>query len=262
MKSIFIIMVIVNLSLAQETNQKPYLQWEVGEQLTYKVKWTFIKLGQIKITILNKTKMNHRSVYHCQINIDSSPSLPFVNIHDRYESHIDSSGFYSHLFQSYEKKEDFTVFTQYAYDPVKNKIDVHLEKHSEDTSVVLLDSIVVSPDKMFDSLSMFFLARALVKTSSTVNLSLFVYNKFETTDIDFTGDRDEIKHAGEKINCFYLEGKLKFVGIAGVKDDFRGWFSPDSQSVPIKASMKAFIGSVKIELQEWKNWENSIAYYN
>ena len=49
--------------------------------------------------------------------------------------------------------------------------------------------------------------------------------------------------------------RLKFVGIAGVKDEFKGWFSPDRQSVPVIAKMKAFIGSVGIELIRWKNWE-------
>jgi len=260
-KHIIITLVILSGALAQITAQQPYFKWEVGEHLSYKVKWTFIKLGQIQITIGEKTELNDRTVYPCRIHIDSSPGLPFVNIHDLYESYIDSTEYYSHLFKSYEKKSDFTLYTEYAYDPDKNRIDIHLEKIFPDTVLQLLDSTVVSPEKMFDSVSMFFLARAMVKIPTTVNLSLFVYNKFEKTDIHFTGVRDEIKHAGKKINCFFLQGKLKFVGIAGVKDEFKGWFSPDAQSVPIKAAMKAFIGSVKIELEEWINWENSIATF-
>jgi len=56
------------------------------------------------------------------------------------------------------------------------------------------------------------------------------------------------------VRGYYLDGRLRFVGIAGIKEDFKGWFSTDGQKVPLKAYMKAFIGSVKIELEDWKNW--------
>lgn len=260
--TIVISLLLFNLVPAQPSESEPYLDWKIGEELLYKVKWAFIKLGEIKIDILDKVSCNERTAYHCQIKIDSSPGLPFVNIHDCYESYIDSIYFYSHLFRSYESKEDHTIFTEYIYNPSTSQIDILLEKREENSTTVLLDSTVHSPNRMFDSLSMFFLARGMVQNSALVNLSLFVYNKFESTDINFTGSRDQIKIHGKKISCFFLAGKLKFVGIAGVKDDFKGWFSPDSQSVPIKASMKAFIGSVKIELQQWKNWEKSIVYFD
>lgn len=259
---IIIIPLLVNLVQAQRAESEPYLDWRVGEELIYNVKWTFIKLGEIKIEILDKVSCNERTAYHCQLKIDSSPGLPFVNIHDCYESYIDSAYFYSHLFRGYENKGDHTLFTEYLYNPSNREIDVLLENIEEGSRTVLLDSTVHSPNRMFDSLSMFFLARGMVKNSARINLSLFVYNKFETTDIDFTGNRDKIKIHGKEVGCFFLAGKLKFVGIAGVKEDFKGWFSPDSQSVPIKASMKAFIGSVKIELKHWKNWEKSIVYFD
>ena len=35
-------------------------QWKMGEELTYKVKWSFIKLGELKLTVLNKDTMNDR----------------------------------------------------------------------------------------------------------------------------------------------------------------------------------------------------------
>ena len=255
-------LILFSLISAQPPQSEPFLEWKIGEELLYNVKWAFLELGAIKIDILDKVSCNQRTAYHCQIKIDSRPGLPFINIHDCYESYIDSVHFYSHLFRSYESKGDHTHFTEYVYNPRTNKIDIRLEKREDNSSRVLLDSTVHSPKRMFDSLSLFFLARAMVKKTALINVSLFIYNKFENTDINFRGHRDQIKFRGEKLSCFFLEGKLKFVGIAGVKDDFEGWFSPDGQSIPIKASMKAFIGRIKIELQQWKNWENRIAYIN
>ena len=262
MKIIVTVLLLITVLSAQTPSAKPFLDWKVGEELLYKVKWTFIKLGEIKIDVLDKVKRNGRTVYHCQITIDSNPALPFVNIHDCYESYIDSVYFYAHLARSYEKKDDQLTITQYTYNPSTNMIHIRLERREPDRNLVLLDSTIYSPKRMYDSLSMFFLARAMVQNTAQIDLSLIIYSQFLNTDLNFTGTRDQIKIHGKKLSCFFLAGKLKFVGIAGVKDDFKGWFSPDSQSVPVKASMKAFIGSVKIELQQWKNWEKSIAYFD
>ena len=63
-----------------------------------------------------------------------------------------------------------------------------------------------------------------------------------------------MKAKGKKVDGYYVDGKMKFVGIAGVKEDFKGWFSQDGQSVPLHAKMKAFVGSVRLNLEWWKNW--------
>jgi len=95
-------------------------RWVVGEELTYKVKWTFIKLGELKLKILKKDTLNDRPVYHCRINVDSRPGLPFITIHDVWESYIDSAYFYSHQFNAYERDGSDLYYTTYKYD-LKNK---------------------------------------------------------------------------------------------------------------------------------------------
>ncbi len=49
--------------------------------------------------------------------------------------------------------------------------------------------------------------------------------EYRNTLINFTGETEEVKARGKKVDGFYLDGKMKFVGIAGVSDDFKGWFS-------------------------------------
>jgi hypothetical protein len=57
------------------------------------------------------------------------------------------------------------------------------------------------------------------------------------------------------IDCYYIDGEIKTKGIAGVTGPYKGWFAADGQRPPIKAELKVFIGSVKVELEEWKKWE-------
>lgn len=225
-------------------------KWQVGEELTYKVKYLFLTLGSLRFQILEKVEIDGRPAYHCRLYIDSNPQLPFVSIHDIYESYIDEE-VYSHQFYSYERKSDHTVYTAYQMDYEKNRVHIIIEKWSETDTTRLLDSTAVIPEKVQDSLSLLFFARASVKHAAQMDVPVFAFNEFKYAFINFTGE----KRKKNGIEGYYLDGRLKFVGIAGIKEDFKGWFSVDPQSVPLFANMKAFIGSVGIDLKGWKNWE-------
>ena len=88
-------------------NTRPIFKWQVGEQLIYSVKWSFFTLGKLKLTVLKSDTLAGRKVYHCRINIDSNPSLPFVNIHDIYDSFMDAEDFSSNIFLSYEHEHGY-----------------------------------------------------------------------------------------------------------------------------------------------------------
>jgi hypothetical protein len=254
----FCLLICLFLPLSHSNSQpleSSSFKWIVGEELTYKVKWTFIKLGELKLKILKKDTMNHRPVYHCRINVNSRPGLPFISIHDTWESYVDSAYFYSHHFEAYEKEGSHLIYTLYRYDLKKKQVEVRVEKHKDSEKEILLDSLVSLTSEIHDGLSMLYYARGFVKKKQDSKLNIIINTDFVTTDINFSATRDEIDFNFQKLNCFYLDGRLRFVGVAGIKDDFKGWFSPDQQSIPIRAKMKAFIGSVGIELIRWNNWE-------
>jgi hypothetical protein len=250
---IFYLILLPESSHSEEQNEYNF-KWQVGEELTYSVKWTFVNLGELKLQVLSEDTINSYPVYHCRIHMDSNPSLPFIDLHDVFDSYIDAEEFYSHIFLSYEQEDKYVLYTRYDFDYDQNVVKIIIEKQYTDKIVRILDSLVTIPEKVQDSLSMLFFARAMVKDKLQMEMPVFAYNKFEKTHINFTGEKLETRTNDHDVLAYYLDGKLKFIGIAGVKDEFRGYFSTDPQRVPLKAFMKAFIGNVKIELKEWKNW--------
>jgi hypothetical protein len=54
------------------------------------------------------------------------------------------------------------------------------------------------------------------------------------------------------VDVVKFEGVAEFKGIFGLTGEFTGWFSNDDARVPIKANMEVIIGSVTIELMQWK----------
>ena len=77
-------------------------QLEVGEDLTYVVKYAFLNLGEIRFKVVGKEIINGIPVFKTVAYIDSYEGLPFVTIHQVYESFIDSSYFPLSFVRNYD----------------------------------------------------------------------------------------------------------------------------------------------------------------
>ncbi|RMI20083.1 MAG: DUF3108 domain-containing protein [Calditrichaeota bacterium] len=242
------------LTLRAEDTPKPVFQWKVGEELFYKVKYLFIKVGTLHFKVLEKTTYANRPVYHCWMHIKSASGVPLVDIDDFYESYIDEN-MYTHYFIADEKQGNHRLYTTYEMNYDSSFVRIHIEKRFPDDTVAVLDSLVSLPVKVQDGLSLLYYARAYCKTGQPGDVPVFAFNELKSTFINFTRELQELKVKGVEVKGYYLDGKMKFVGIAGVKEDFKGWFSEDPQSVPLHARMKAIVGSVKINLEWWRNWD-------
>ena len=250
---LFFVLFITISSVAKEPPQSDF-KWQVGEELFYKVRYAFFTVGTLHFEVLKKDTLRGRNVYHCRMLMKSNTAVPFVpNIEDTYESLIDEE-FYSHIFWSFEKQKDHWLVTRYDMDYEREQIHILMEKQFPADTVVVKDSTVAVTQKVQDGLSLLFYARANAKKKAQENVPVFTFFEHRDTFINFSGELDEVKARGKDVDGFYLDGKMKFVGIAGVKDDFKGWFSQDEQSVPLHAKMKAIVGSVRLNLEWWKNW--------
>ena len=221
-----------------------------GEELVYNVRYGFFDLGSVRIHTLRRQVTGADVVYACKAFIDSYPKVPFVDLHATYESVIDSA-IYSHRFVGRTKQDDWWNFARYTYDAPNQRTIV--ETGQKDTVITKRDTIGV--DGVYqDGLSLFFFARDRLFSGKLLTIPCVVSEKKVTTRINFDGRRDavEIDAVDYPVDCVGFEGAADFVGIFGLTGEFSGWFSNDDARVPILAKMKVIIGSVAIELIQWK----------
>ncbi|HZW38182.1 MAG TPA: DUF3108 domain-containing protein [Ignavibacteriaceae bacterium] len=225
---------------------------EVGEDLTYLVRYGFIKLGEIRLKVLAKKTENNKDYYKTIAYIDSYSGVPLVDLHQIYESSV-SYDYYSDFFRGIVRYEDYSTFTTYKFDYNNRKIYV---KKGKIKPYELWTDSTTSIDKRYqDGLSIFYFARMefngekkYVKApcyvnEEKVNTSINWYNKVEKQSIDAV-DYD--------IACLKLDGYTDFKSIFGLTGHFDGWFSNDEASIPIIAHMKVLIGDITVELKSWK----------
>jgi len=226
-------------------------QMQVGEDISYVVSYSFLKLGEVRLRVINKTEYQGKTVYNAIAFIDSYSGIPFVNLHQIYESKVNSD-YYSEYFKGLIKKPEYTTYTEYYFDYNSQKL--HVKKGSVLPSEVWTDSTTTAEKMYQDGLSIFYYARMHNGAKKSVKLPCFVTEEKVFTKINFYErvDKISIDAVDYDIACTYLDGDTDFTSVFGLTGHFEGWFSNDEAAIPILAKMKVIIGNVNVELKSWK----------
>jgi hypothetical protein len=230
-----------------QSNQKIV---EVGEEITYVVKYLAFEIGEIKLKVLKEQVEGNDTLFSAIAYINSYEGIPFVNLHQIYETKFNTKQI-SHYFKGSILADD-TTYTKYHFN--KNKNNIHIIKGRERTNEIWTDTTITYDSDYQDGLSLFYFARMRTGQQKKVNVPVFINEKHEKTSINFYKEVEDmdIDAVDYDISCLRLDGETEFRGIFGLTGYFEGWFSNDQYAVPIVAKMQVLIGSVTLELKEWK----------
>ena len=227
---------------------------EVGEELEYKVSYSFFNIGTIRTQVVSKEQRNGRTVYKTRALIDSNPSLGWlVNLHVQFYSEMDG-GVYSYFWLADDSSKKEVNFRRFRFDYENKRAYLEHGKRlsANERNVESRDTIAIA-DQCQDGLSLFFYAREHVREQSQMRIPTLIDNKQVNTFINFMNKREDadIDAVDYPVDVVAFDGKADYVGIFGLTGGFRGWFSNDDAQIPIVARMNVILGSVKIELQKW-----------
>lgn len=252
---IYVLVIIIKFNLFAQINgdeidihQLANKKLFVGEDLTYVVKYAFLNLGEVRFRVLEQTKINNTPVYKTIANIDSYPDLPFVSLHQIYESYIDSSIFPKKFLAKIYGGD--TVIVDYNF---IGKSEIDIKKGKLGSSKFWLDTTVYLDKRTQDGLSILYFTRMNFGKNQNLVVPCFVNEKEEEATLNFYNDSVpvSIDSVDYEIDCLYLDGYTDFVSVYGLTGNFEGWFSNDIYSVPIRARMNVIIGSINLELIKW-----------
>lgn len=261
MKKITLFFVFVNLIFASsgltanQTDQKSEGKFlRVGEEIVYLVKYLFFEIGEIRLKITDSYLENGDTIFKSVAYINSYEGVPFVNLHQIYESEFNTKQV-PRKFKGTVLGDKDTSFTQYTFDKNHKSVNVYRGRlYPEETWV---DSTAVLEQVHQDGLSIFYFARMRTGQDRSYNIPCFVNEKSEKTLINFYNESlpITINALDYEVDCVMLDGKTDFVSIFGLTGAFEGWFSNDSYAIPIIAKMKVIIGNITLELIEWNKEE-------
>ena len=224
---------------------------QVGEELSYVVKYAFFVLGQVTLKVTNKKSVHDQTIYSTVAYIDSYDNIPFVNIHQIYKSEV-TDRYYSAFFEGIVKNDDYDTFTKYYFNYDSSKI--HIQKGKVYPRQIWTDSTTGIKKEFQDGLSIFYYARMNSGQNKSEEIPGFVNEKKVVTKINFYNDVEDISidAIDYPVACVKVDGQLDFVSIYGLTGYYEGWFTDDDAAVPLIAKMKVMVGNITLELKEWK----------
>lgn len=225
--------------------------FSVGEYLKYVVKYSYLNLGTIEIRVVSRTQIQGKKHYKAKATMDSHKGIGLVNLHQVFESTF-AQDCASAFFRGLDKKDKSEFYTDYSFNNKTAK--VFIKKGKVSPAEVYMNEHRSLDTVMLDGLSLFFYARAWSGSDKIVRVPVFIVEKKGFTLLQFSSKREkiEIDPIDYPVAVNKLSGRNEFVSILGLTGKFEGWFSADAAAIPIAANLKIDLGSIRIELKEWK----------
>ena len=226
--------------------------FKVGEKLEYKFAYGLINAGTATLEVKkHPKKINNREILHIDGKGQSNKAFDlFFKVRDSYETYIDEEGIFPWLFVrrihegGYEKAQDYKFFQHQG--KVKN----------EDEEVYSV------PHGIQDMLSSFYFARTLdfsnIKKGDEFEFMSFVDEEIYPLRIRYSGKKT-IKIKQGKFDCLVFHPVIQEGRIFKSDEDLTVYITNDENKIPVLAKAKILVGSLRMELTDYKNLANPLA---
>lgn len=224
-----------------------------GEFLKYKLAYGIMNAGEATLEVKKiKKKIQGREVLHIIGRGYSVSAFDwFFKVRDKYETYLDADGIFPWLFVrkieegGYKKEQDYKFFQNQ-----EKVVDVRKEKEYK------------VPHGVQDMISSFYYARTIdfsnAKKDQVFEFESFVDGEVYPIKIKYVGVKTIRVDAG-KFECMVFHPVVQEGRVFKNDDDLTVYITNDENKIPILARAKILVGSVRMELIDYKNLTNPMA---
>jgi len=254
--SIFLIsMMLIGVSQAQDLRKINNEAFKRGEYLKFKVYYHSLLTGNVTAgeasLEINKNdkKIADRSTYHVIGKGQSKGAFNlFFKVNDRFESYIDEEALIPWIFIRRTREGGYVKDDDVTFNHYRN-----IAKSRTATCSI--------PDNVQDILSIFFYARTMdfsnAKVGDVYNLNFYLDDSTYDSQLIYLGT-EEIKTKLGKFNAIKLKPSVATGNVFDEAYPMVLWVTNDKYRLPLIAESEVIIGSVRIELINYKGLANKI----
>ncbi|MFZ4613739.1 MAG: DUF3108 domain-containing protein [Bacteroidia bacterium] len=222
-----------------------------GEKLVYRVHYGFIDAGYAEIEIQNEDKkIGNKDVYHAVGKGYSNSTFDmFFKVRDRYETYIDKTNHSPLLFIRRVDEGGYKISQNHYFNHTQNTVS------SE-------GKIFSVPNQVQDMLSAFYFARNIdysaAQKGQVFEIPTFVDNEIFPMKMRYVGE-ETIKTTFGKIRCLKFRPLIQKGRVFKHEEDLAVYVTDDLNHIPIRAEAKILVGSIKMDLESYKNLKNPLS---
>jgi Protein of unknown function (DUF3108) len=221
--------------------------FQAGESITFKVYYTlagvYIAAGEATFNVVLED-LNGKPVYHVTGTGKNYSFLDnFFKVRDKYESYIDTASlqpmkFIRNISEGSYKKYENVSFNKTAHTAITNS------------------GVFKTPDCIQDVLSTMYYARNIdydkMKPGDKIPFSMFLDNQVYNLYIRYVG-KETIKTKYGKFRAIKIKPLLIKGTIFEGGEKMTVWISDDSNHIPVRVESPISVGSVKVDMMDFKN---------
>ena len=225
-----------------------------GEVLTYRLHYGAIDAGTATLEVTqDEREFGGRPTYHV-VGIGKSTGAFdwFFKVRDRYESYIDQEALVPMAFIRRVNEGGYIINQNYVYNHYKKQV----------ISEGKVFDVPKDIDDVQDMISAFYYARCIdfskAKAGNIYTVNSFVDNEIFPLKIKYIG-KETISTSLGKFKCILFRPVIQKGRIFKDEEDLNVWISDDANRIPIRAQANILVGSVKMDLKDYKGIAHPMA---
>lgn len=250
-KSIFIFFVLFSVKLFSQSPLLLSSAFTHGEKLSYRVHYGIIEAGTAEIEIMPSKKIGDREVYHAIGKGYSNSAFDlFFKVRDRYDTYIDKELHAPLLFLRRVDEGGYKISQNQIYNHKQNVVNSD-------------GKMFEVPHRVQDMLSAFYYARNMdyskAKEGEVFSIPTFVDNEIFPLKMRYVG-KQIIKSDIGKVRCLVFRPIIQKGRVFKSEEDLAVYVTDDLNHIPVRAEAKILVGSIKMDLTQYQNIKNPIAF--
>ena len=229
--------------------------FQVGEYLRYRVHYGIVNAGIAELSVKNKIHKNGRETFRI-VGTGKSVGLfnMFFKVRDRYETYMDAQSLMPWEFVRDVDEGGYEIQRHIFFDQHQHQArDIKKNK----------DKIYEVPGYSQDILSAFYYARCAptpnLQPGHMIAVNTFLDHEVFPMKLKFMG-YETIKTKFGKINCMKYMPVVQKGRVFKEEEGMTIWVSNDSSRIPIRLKTDLLIGSIKMDLQEYKGLKKPLQF--
>jgi hypothetical protein len=226
--------------------------FKIGEKLSFKIRYGFIRAGNATMSVKAEKKINNRPVYYIQTTAKSASGFNWIyKVEDIVTSYMDKEGLFSWKFEKRLREGGYKADLFVDYDPFQALANVSFIRYHKNMKIRKKENYEVkTPPFVLDILAAFYYVRT---QKLQVGKSIFLTNheKKKVNNLEIkVYKRERIKVDAGEFDCLVVEPLLFGEGIFKQKGTLKVWLTDDQYKIPVQMKSAVLVGNITTELEK------------
>ncbi len=224
--------------------------FHVGEKLTFKVRYGFVRAGTATMSVVSKKIINDKLVYQIQTTAESDAPFSWVyEVNDVVTSLMDAKGLFTWRFEKKLREGGYEIDHLVDYLPEDSLAKVKNIRYRDEGNEESTYDVKVPPFAKDVLASFYYIRTQPLRVGDIISMTNHDNKKFYDLEVHVYM-RETVNTAAGEFKCLKIEPLLKGEGIFQQKGRLLVWVTNDEYKIPVQMTSEITVGHITVDLEK------------